>query len=94
MYTWMKRQGFPTTSFRWVGSLSDGYTWTEKDCKEWDWDKDTQIPGYSSAELMKSCLEVVNGPTWILRTDVEAALSKDRGKGRKRRKMKRRLTLA
>ena len=73
--------------------LPDGYTWTEKDCKEWDWDKDTQIPGYSSAELMKSCLAVVNGPTWIKRTDVEAALSKDRGKGVKR-KMKRRLTLA
>ena len=87
----MKRKGFPTTSFHWVGSLSDGFTWTEKECYEWDWDKDTKIPGYSSAELMKSCLAVVNGTTWIKRTDVEAALSTDRGKG-KRKKMKRRLT--
>ena len=85
----MKRQGFSTRSFHWVGSLSDGYTWTEKDCKEWDWDKGTQIPGYSSAELMKSCLAVVNGPTWIKRTDVEAALSKNRGKGMGKREMKR-----
>ena len=47
--------GGNTTAMHWIGSLDDGWTWTEKDCIESDWQNDVHIEGYDAASLEKSC---------------------------------------
>ena len=67
MYQWMEERGYNTTALHWVGSLSDGWVWSEKDCDDTDWKKDIQVDGYDAVSLEKSCREVTNSPTWILK---------------------------
>ena len=65
MYEYIGRIGGNTTAMHWIGSLDDGWTWTEKDCIESDWQNDVHIEGYDAASLEKSCHEVVKSSTWI-----------------------------
>jgi hypothetical protein len=66
MYEYIGRIGGNTTAIYWIGSLDDGWTWTEKDCIESDWQNDdVHIEGYDAASLEKSCHEVVKSSTWI-----------------------------
>ena len=67
MYQWMEERGYNTTALHWVGSLSDGWVWSEKDCDDTDWKKHIKVDGYDAVSLEKSCREVTNSPTWILK---------------------------
>ena len=64
-YEYISRIGGNTTAMHWIGSLDEGWTWTEKDCIESDWQNDVHIEGYDAASLEKSCHEVVRSLTWI-----------------------------
>ena len=70
MYQSFKDQHFNTAALRWAGRLD----WSEEDCDNAKWEEN-EISGFNAASLEKSCHEITNSPTFVLKDDDDKAFA-------------------